>query len=251
MVYFVGAGPGAIDLLTVRGERLLKKANVIIYAGSLVNPALLNLRQSDCLCYNSAEMTLEEVIAVMVKAEEDNQLTVRLHTGDPSLYGAVQEQMAYLDQLQIAYEVVPGVSSFCAAAAALKREYTLPDVAQSVIITRMKGRTDMPPRENIISFAAHQTTMVIFLSVAMIEQLSDELIKGGYASDTPAAVVYKATWPDEQIVVGTIVELPQMVSARQISKTALILVVKFLKDDYSRSKLYDPAFAHGFREAKE
>ena len=251
MVYFVGAGPGAIDLLTVRGERLLKKANVIIYAGSLVNPALLNLRQSDCLCYNSAEMTLEEVIAVMVKAEEDNQLTVRLHTGDPSLYGAVQEQMAYLDQLQIAYEVVPGVSSFCAAAAALKREYTLPDVAQSVIITRMKGRTDMPPRENIISFAAHQTTMVIFLSVAMIEQLSDELIKGGYASDTPAAVVYKATWPDEQIVVGTIVELPQMVSARQISKTALILVGRFLKDDYSRSKLYDPAFAHGFREAKE
>lgn len=251
MVYFVGAGPGAVDLITVRGERLLKDADIIIYAGSLVNPALLSLAKQNCRCYNSAEMTLEEVVAVMIEGEKKNQLVVRLHTGDPSIYGAIKEQMDQLEKRHIAYEVVPGVSSFCGAAAALKREYTLPNVSQSVIITRIKGRTSVPEKEEIALLAAHQASMVIFLSAGMLSEVAQRLMAGGYSADTPAALVYKATWPDEQILQSTIAELPLMAAERQITKTALILVGNFLKDDYTRSKLYDPTFAHGFRGIRQ
>ena len=199
MVTFVGAGSGAPDLITVRGAKLLSQADVIIYAGSLVNPALLDYKKEGCAVYNSAEMTLEEVFAVMKAAEDEGKMTVRLHTGDPCLYGAIKEQMELLDEAGISYEVVPGVSSFCGAAAAVKAEYTLPQVSQTVIITRMEGRTPVPEREKIRSLAAHQSTMVIFLSTGLLEGLSRELIAGGYAPDTPAAIVYKATWPEEKV----------------------------------------------------
>lgn len=249
MVYFIGAGPGAVDLITVRGMHLLQKAYVIIYAGSLVNPALLDYAGSECKIYDSAKMTLEEVIAVI--KENSNKLVVRLHTGDPSIYGAIREQMDELDKLGISYEVVPGVSSFCAAAAALQAEYTLPGVSQSVIITRTSGRTPVPPKEEIELFAAHHATMAIFLSTGMLEKLTKQLIKGGYNENTPAAIVYKASWPDEKVFVTTVSMLNETAQQNQITKTALILVGDFLGDRYERSKLYDPTFTHEFREASK
>ncbi len=195
MVHFVGAGSGAPDLITVRGKKLLEEADVIIYAGSLVNPQLLDYKKEGCAVYDSAKMTLEEVIDEMVKAEEAGKMTVRLHTGDPCLYGAIREQMDILDEKHIAYDVCPGVSSFSGAASALNLEYTLPNVSQSVIITRMAGRTPVPEREEIASFAAHHATMVIFLSTGMLEQLSQRLMEGGYEKDTPAAIVYRPPGP--------------------------------------------------------
>lgn len=251
MVYFVGAGPGATDLITVKGQKLLQEADVIIYAGSLVNDEHLALAKEDCKCYNSAAMTLEEVIKVVEEAEEKSCMTVRLHTGDPSIYGAIREQMDLLDQGGISYEVVPGVSSFCGAAAALKAEYTLPDVSQTVIITRMAGRTPVPEKEEIALLASHQATMAIFLSTGLVKPLRERLLTGGYRKDTPAAIVYKATWPEEKVFYGTVDTLPQIAEEHKITKTALILVGDFLGDAYERSKLYDPAFAHEFREARE
>ena len=209
MIYFVGAGSGAPDLITVRGARLLSEADVIVYAGSLVNPALLDYKKDGCEVYNSAKMTLEEVIAVMAPAAKAGKTVVRLHTGDPCVYGAHREQMDELDRLGLAYEVCPGVSSFCGAAAALKAEYTLPNVSQSVILTRMEGRTPVPEKEQIESFAAHGATMVIFLSAGQLARLSERLIAGGYAPDTPAAIVYKATWPDEKVVRTTVADLAE------------------------------------------
>ena len=219
MIYFVGAGSGAPDLITVRGARLLSEADVIVYAGSLVNPALLDYKKDGCEVYNSAKMTLEEVIAVMAPAAKAGKTVVRLHTGDPCVYGAHREQMDKLDRLGLAYEVCPGVSSFCGAAAALKAEYTLPNVSQSVILTRMEGRTP------------------------------ERLIAGGYAPDTPAAIVYKATWPDEKVVRTTVGELAAAGAREGITKTALITVGGFLGTEYERSKLYDPTFTTEFREA--
>lgn len=248
MITFVGAGSGAADLITVRGQKLLQQADVIIYAGSLVNPALLQEAKESCRIYNSASMTLEEVMEVMIQAEKEKLMVVRLHTGDPCLYGAIREQMDLLDAQDISYEVVPGVSSFCGAAAALKAEYTLPGVSQSVVITRMAGRTPVPEKEEIASFAAHGATMVIFLSTGMLEQLSQRLMEGGYAPDTPAAIVYKATWPDEKVVRGTVAELAQMAIRENIIKTALIVVGHVLEGPYERSKLYDPSFSHEFRQ---
>ena len=204
MIHFVGAGPGAVDLITVRGQRYLKEADVIIYAGSLVNKGLLEYAKEGCEVYNSAYMTLEEVIEVMMKSEKEDKMTVRLHTGDTCLYGAIREQMDILDEKGIDYDSCPGVSSFCGAAAALNLEYTLPEVSQSVIITRTEGRTPVPEREKIMSFAAHGATMVLFLSTGLLEKLVKELLAGGYASDTPAAIVYKATWPEEEAYVCTI-----------------------------------------------
>lgn len=250
MIHFVGAGCGAPDLITVRGMRLLGQADVIIYAGSLVNPSLLQYAKSGCEIHNSAKMTLDEVIAEMQRAESAQKMTVRLHTGDPSIFGAIREQMDRLDALGIAYEVCPGVSSFCGAAAALKAEYTLPDVSQTVILTRMAGRTAVPEREQIRSLAAHHATMVIFLSAGMTEQLSAELIAGGYEPATPAAIVYKASWDDEKICRCTVATLAETAQKNGIQKTALIAVGGFLGDDYALSKLYDPAFETGFREAK-
>lgn len=249
MVHIVGAGPGAPDLITVRGKELLEKADVIIYAGSLVNPALLDYKKPDCAVYDSAKMTLEEVIEVVVQAESDGKMTVRLHTGDPCIYGAIREQMDELDHRGISYEICPGVSSFCGAASAMKMEYTLPEVTQSVIITRMAGRTPVPERESIASFAAHGATMVIFLSTGMLKELSKELIRGGYSPDTPAAICYKATWPEEKTVVCTVSTLDECAQKEQIRKTALILVGDAVsQSNYSRSLLYDPSFTTEFRK---
>lgn len=250
MVNFVGAGCGAPDLITVRGKNLLENADVIIYAGSLVNPELLRYAKRGCEIYNSAYMTLDEVISVMEKAESEGKMTVRLHTGDPCLYGAVREQMDRLDKIGIAYEICPGVSSFCGAAAALKAEYTLPDVSQTVIITRMAGRTAVPERESISSLAAHGATMVIFLSANMLSELSRELISGGYDTDTPAAIVYKASWEDEKICRCRVEDLAETAGKNRIKKTALICVGGFLGDDYSLSKLYDANFETEYRKIK-
>jgi precorrin-4/cobalt-precorrin-4 C11-methyltransferase len=248
MVYFVGAGSGAPDLITVRGAERLKRADIIIYAGSLVNPALLAYAKAGCEIYNSAEMTLEQVLEVIKKAEAAGRSTVRLHTGDPCLYGAVREQMDALDTLGIPYESVPGVSSFCGAAAALNAEYTLPNVSQSVVITRMAGRTPVPDRESIRSFAAHGCTMVIFLSSGLTESLQQELLDGGYTPDTPAAIVYKATWLDERVFRCTVGTIHQTMTDNKITNTALILVGGFLGSEYDRSRLYDPTFTTAFRE---
>ncbi|MCI8300974.1 MAG: precorrin-4 C(11)-methyltransferase [Lachnospiraceae bacterium] len=251
MIYFVGAGSGAPDLITLRGQKLLRQADVIIYAGSLVNPRLLEEKKPDCRVYNSAEMTLEEIAAVMKKSEREGKMTVRLHTGDPCLYGAVREQMDILEQEGIAYESCPGVSSFCGAASALNLEYTLPDVSQSVIITRMAGRTPVPEREEIAALAAHQATMVVFLSAGMLEGLKERLLAGGYQKDTPAAIVYKATWEEEEAYVCTVDDLPQTAKAHGITKTALILVGDVLTHSkYRRSDLYNPEFETEFRRRK-
>ena len=248
MVYFVGAGSGAADLITVRGARLLGEADVVIYAGSLVNPALLQYTREGCEIHNSAEMTLEQVLAVVKAAEAAGKTTVRLHTGDSSIYGAVREQFDQLEALGIAYDVCPGVSSFCGAAAALKAEYTLPDVSQTVIITRAAGRTPVPERESIRSLAAHQATMVLFLSTALAGKLQGDLLAGGYAPETPAAVVYKATWPEEKVYRCTVETLAQTVEGNGLTKTALIIVGGCLGTEYLRSKLYDPGFTTEFRK---
>lgn len=247
MIHFVGAGPGSPDLITVRGLELLCVADLVIYAGSLVNPALLTNCKPGCTIMDSSEMTLDEVILAMRQSAGD---VVRLHTGDPSIYGAIREQMDALRADDIAFDVVPGVSSFCAAAAALSAEYTLPGVTQTVIISRMAGRTFVPEKESIRSLAAHGATMVLFLSAGMLEQLTDELMAGGYPDDTPAAVVYKASWPEQLIVRSTVKNIAALARKHGISKTALMLVGHFLGDEYELSKLYDAQFSHGYREAK-
>ncbi len=251
MVHFVGAGSGAKDLITVRGKEILENADVIIYAGSLVNPELLDYAKSGCEIFNSAKMTLDEVILVMEQAHRAGKTTARLHTGDPSLYGAVREQMDRLAELGIEFDVCPGVSSFCGAAASLKAEYTLPGVSQTLIITRMAGKTDVPARESIECLASHNASMAIFLSAGMTEELSRRLIDGGYSPETPAAIVYKATFPDEKIVRCTVAELPAAARQNGIFKTAMIVVGNFLGSDYKLSKLYDEGFETEFRKAKK
>lgn len=257
MVYFVGAGTGAADLITVRGMRLLNQADVIIYAGSLVNPELLNYAKEDCEVYNSAKMTLGEVIEVMrqktdkFKNMHKNEIIiVRLHTGDPSVYGAVREQMDELDRLGIPYESCPGVSACFGAAASLNLEYTLPGISQSLIITRMEGRTKVPEKESIESLAAHQASMAIYLSSGMLGKLSQKLIAGGYKETTPAAIVYKATWQDEEVHLCTVETLYETAEKHGITKTALILVGDvLLHQNYEKSRLYAADFSTGFRKA--
>ncbi len=249
MVHFVGAGSGAVDLITVRGARLLAECDVVIYAGSLVNPEVLRYCREDCEIFDSAKMTLEEVVAVIRRAEREGKTTVRLHTGDSSIYGAVHEQFEQLDQLGIDYDVCPGVSAFCGAAAALRAEYTLPEVSQTVIITRAAGRTPVPEGQSIRALAAHQATMVLFLSTSLTEQLQADLLAGGYAPDTHAAVVYKATWPDEKIFRCTVGTLHETVRENHLTKTSLIIVGNCLGDKVIRSLLYDPGFTTEFREA--
>ncbi len=252
MVFFVGAGTGAVDLITVRGMRLLQQADVIIYAGSLVNPELLKYAKDECEIYNSAKITLDEVIDIMQKAELQNKKTVRLHTGEPSIYGAVREQMDELDKLGITYESCPGVSACFGAAASLNLEYTLPEVSQSLIITRMEGKTKVPAKESIESFAVHQASMAIYLSTGMVGELSKKLIEGGYRKDTPAAIVYKATWPEEESYVCTIESLEKTATEHSITKTALILVGDVIAHrGYEKSRLYAPDFSTEFRQAKE
>lgn len=252
MVFFVGAGTGAVDLITVRGMRLLEQADVIIYAGSLVNPELLQYAKKECEIHNSAKLTLEEVLEVMEKAETEGKITVRLHTGDPSIYGAVREQMDELDRLGISYESCPGVSACFGAAAALNIEYTLPDISQSLIITRMEGRTKVPAKESIESFAAHQTSMAIYLSTGMLKELSERLVAGGYSKETPAALVYKATWPEEEAYICTVETLCDTAKEYGITKTALVLVGEVIThENYKKSRLYAADFSTEFRQAKE
>ena len=248
MVHFVGAGSGAPDLITLRGARLLGEADVVIYAGSLVNPELLTLTKPGCELHDSAKLTLEEVIALVEAAERMGKTTVRLHTGDPSIYGAVREQFDELAKRGIAFDVCPGVSSFCGAAAALRTEYTLPDVSQTVIITRAAGRTPVPERESIRSLAAHGATMVLFLSTALTETLQGELLAGGYAAETPAAIVYKATWPEEKIFRCTVGTLHETAEENRLRKTALIVVGGCLGEEYLRSLLYHPDFTTEYRK---
>ncbi len=248
MIHFVGAGPGAADLITLRGKSLLENADVIIYAGSLVNPELLNCAKRGCIVHNSAEMTLSEILDAMRTAASQGKSVVRLHTGDPSLYGAVREQMDGLAEQGIPYEVCPGVSSFCAAAASLRTEYTLPGVSQTVILSRAAGRTAVPERETIRALAAHRATMVLFLSAGLLETVSADLIAGGYTPETPAAIVYKASWPEEKVTRCTVGTL--FAEAAGITKTALICVGDFLGDAYELSRLYDAGFSTGFREAR-
>lgn len=248
-VFIVGAGPGDPELITVKGQKLLSEADVIIYAGSLVNPALLDYAKSGCEIHNSASMTLPQVINVIEDSVKQGKMVVRLHTGDPSIYGAIQEQMDALDKLGIEYKVVPGVSSFLATAAALKQEYTLPGISQTVIITRNEGRTPVPDREKLRSLAAHQATMCIFLSITMLEDVVKELIAGGYKPETPIAIVQRASWPEEKIVRATLATICEEIADKGIDRTAMIVVSNCLAADYEFSRLYAPEFSHMFRQA--
>lgn len=247
MVYFVGAGAGDPELLTIKGKRLIDSADVVIYAGSLVNPAVLSDVKPGCKIYDSAGMHLEEVLAVMQETEAQNKTTVRVHTGDASIYGAIREQLDALDRMGISHEVVPGVSSFLAAAAAMQKEYTLPNVSQTIILTRMGGRTLVPERESIEELAKHRATMILFLSVGRIEELVKRLCTS-YPKVTPVAVVYKASWPEQKIIIGTLENIVKKVKEAGITKTALVTVGDFLGDAYELSKLYDKTFTHEFRQ---
>lgn len=250
-VHIVGAGPGDPELITRRGYRLVSEADVVIYAGSLVNPEILKACKKNCEIHNSATMNLDEVLEVMKKSKEAGKTVVRLHTGDPAIYGAIQEQMDNLDKLGITYDVTPGVSSFLATAAALKQEYTLPNVSQTVIITRLEGRTPMPPKEKLAMLATHQATMCIFLSVQMLDRVVEELQEGGYAKDTPVAIVVKASWPDQKILRGTLENIADIVAKEGVLRQAMIVVGRVLDSDYELSKLYDKEFSHMYRTAKE
>ena len=251
MIYFIGAGPGAPDLITVRGAELLHRAGMIVYTGSLVNPALLDGAPEGCEVHDSASMTLDEVMGCLLDGHRRGLVTVRLHTGDPSLYGAIREQMDKLRAAGVPFEVVPGVSSFCAAAAAIQAEYTLPGVSQTLIISRMEGRTSVPERESLRSLAAHRASMVLFLSAGMLEGLCAELTAGGYPPETPAALVYRASWPDERVLQGTLADLPALAREAGVTRTALVLAGDFLGNEYELSKLYDAGFSHGYRKGRE
>ena len=251
MVHFVGAGSGAVDLITIRGSRLLADADVVIYTGSLINPELLEYCKKECKIYNSAKMTLDEVIAVMKETESLGGMTVRLHTGEPSIYGAVREQMDQLDELNISYESCPGISACFGAASTLNLEYTLPEVSQSLIITRMEGKTKVPEKERIEAFASHHASMAIYLSSGMLGELSRSLINGGYEANTPAALVYKATWPEEEAYVCDVASLEETGYAHNITKTALVLVGDVIEHrSYGKSRLYAPDFETEFRKKK-
>lgn len=249
MVHIVGAGPGDPDLITVKGAKYLREADVVIYAGSLVNPALLDICREDAQIHNSASMTLDDVVKVIVQAEQEGKMTVRLHTGDPSVYGAIQEQMDAFDKQGISYDITPGVSSCFAAAAALKQEYTLPGISQTVIITRNEGRTPVPEAEKLRSLAQHQSTMCIYLSISMLDKVVAELMAGGYPAETPIAIVQKASWPDEKIVRGTLETIVADIAGKEIDRTAMIVVSRCLGADYELSRLYAPEFSHMFRKA--
>lgn len=250
MIRFVGAGPGDVDLITIKGRKALEQGDIIIYAGSLVSKEHLNFCREDAEIYDSASMTLEEVIDVMKDGVQEDKEVVRLHTGDPTIYGAIREQIDELDKLDIEYEVIPGVSSFTAACASIKREFTLPDVSQTVILTRIEGRTPVPKEEDLEGLARHRASMAIFLSVQEIDRVIDKLAKGYGSYDVPVAVVYKASWEDEDIVMGTLGDIGEKIKEKNINKMAQILVGNFIQGDYERSKLYDPSFTHKFRRGR-
>ncbi|MDF2613092.1 MAG: cbiF [Clostridia bacterium] len=246
-IHFVGAGPGDKELITLKGYKHLSEADIVIYAGSLVNPELLEYCKEGCEIHDSAFMDLDQIINVMERGIKENKKVVRLQTGDFSIYGSIREQVEELHKLEIGYDCTPGVSSFLGAASALGVEYTVPEVSQSVVITRAEGRTPVPPKESLQSFAQHQTSMVIFLSVQMIGEVVAQLIEGGYPEDTDIAVVYKATWKDEKIIKGKLNDIESKVKENGINKTALIMVGKFLGSEYNNSKLYDKDFTHEYR----
>jgi precorrin-4/cobalt-precorrin-4 C11-methyltransferase len=251
MIYLIGAGPGDPGLITVKAANILAHTPIAIYAGSLVNPDILDYLPKEAEIYNSATMTLEEVIAVFQRAHEKGLDVARIHTGDPSIYGAIQEQMDALALKNIDFEVIPGVSSFLAAAAALKQEYTLPDVSQTVIITRLEGRTPVPEKEKLVKLASHEATMCIFLSVHMLDNVVKELVDGGYTYETPVAIVQKASWPDQKIFRATLGTIAQIARENSIDRTAMIVVGKVLDTEYALSRLYAPEFGHMFRQAQE
>ena len=251
MVHFIGAGPGDPELITIKGKRLIDQADVIIFAGSLVNPAVLDGRKKDAVVYDSAYMNLDEVMDVVIPAVKAGKKVVRVHTGDPSIYGAIREQMVRLDAEGIEYDVIPGVSSFCASAAAVKKEFTLPSVSQTVIITRMEGRTPVPPKEKLKDLAAHHASMCIFLSVGFMDELTKTLMAAGYEPDCPMAVVYKASWPEQKILYGTVETMAKLVEENKIEKTAMTMVGGFLGDEFELSKLYDSHFTTGYRKGTD
>lgn len=246
-VYFIGAGPGDPELLTVKAQKIIQKAPVVIYAGSLVNPQVLEGHRPDAEIYDSAGMCLDQIFRIILRASLENKDVARVHTGDPSIYGAIGEQIDWLKKQGIDYEVIPGVSSFCAAAAALKTELTAPDISQTIILTRMGDRTPVPEKEDLAKLASHQATLVIFLSVHKIEELVSKLLDGGYPPQTPAAVVVRASWHDERKITATIGDLTQKVKEAGIRKTALIIVGQALEPGDARSLLYAENFSHEYR----
>lgn len=249
MVYFIGAGPGDHELITVKGKRIIENADIIIYAGSLINPKILNYAKKNPTIYDSAKMTLEEVIDVIKNNDDSNLIIARIHSGDPSIYGAIREQIDILEKLNIKYEVIPGVSSFTAAASRINKEFTLPGVTQTIICTRLEGRTPVPEKESLESLAMHKSSMVIFLSIHLIDDVVKKLLVH-YDKNTPVAVIKKATWEDEKIILGKLNDISDKVKKEKITKTAIILVGDFLGNDYEKSKLYDKNFSHGYRESK-
>lgn len=251
MISFVGAGPGDVDLITIKGRKLLERADIVIYAGSLVSKEHLSFCKKGCKFYNSASMTLEEVINIMEDGINKGLNIVRLHTGDPTIYGAIKEQMDILDEKKVSYEVIPGVSSFTAACSAIKKEFTLPEVSQTVILTRIEGRTSVPENEDLEKLASYGASMAIFLSVQQIDNVVEKLKDGYKRENVPIAVVYKATWEDEKIVLGTLENISEKVKEEGIKKTAQILVGDFISGDYERSKLYNPEFTHEYRRASK
>ncbi len=251
MISFVGAGPGDVDLITIKGRRLLEEGDIIIYAGSLVSKDHLNFCKKEAKFYNSASMTLEEVISVMEEGFKNNLKVIRLHTGDPTIYGAIREQMDLLEEKNIPFEVIPGVSSFTAACSSIKREFTLPNVSQTVILTRIEGRTSVPEKEDLEKLASYKASMALFLSINNIGKVVEKLKKGYEREDVPVAVVYKATWEDEKIIMGTLEDIEEKVKEADINKMAQILVGDFIEGDYERSKLYDPSFTHEYRRSSK
>lgn len=251
MVNFVGAGPGDVDLISVKGRRLIEEADMIIYAGSLVSQEHLEFAKKDCEIHNSASMTLEEIIEKTEAGVKEGKKIVRLHSGDPTIYGAIREQMDLLDEKNISYQLVPGISSFTAAGAAIKKEFTLPEVSQTIILTRIEGRTPVPEEEELVSLAKHKASMALFLSVKQIDRVVDKLIEGYGRDDVPVAVVYKASWEDEKIILGTLKDIGEKVKAEGIIRTAQILVGDFIEGEYQRSQLYDPAYSHIYRRASK
>jgi precorrin-4/cobalt-precorrin-4 C11-methyltransferase len=248
-IYFIGAGPGDPELITIKGRKLLDNADIVIYAGSLVNPALLDSIKAEI--HNSASMTLDDTTAIIKKSIKNKKMVVRLHTGDTSFYSAISEQIERLKKLNIEYEVIPGVSSAMAGAAILRQELTIPEISQTVIFTRLEGRTPVPETEKLSELAKHKATMVIFLSVGMIEKVKNELLDG-YPEDTPVVIIEKASWPEQRIVKGTLKDIVEMVKDAGIKKTAIIYVGKSLAASESslgkESKLYNKDFKHGYRK---
>lgn len=248
-IYFIGAGPGNPELITVKGHRLIADADVIIYAGSLVNPEVFAHHKPECEIHNSAEMDLQDIIKVMKKSVKNGLSVARIHTGDPSIYGSIREQIEELNALKIPWEVIPGVSSFTAAASVLGREFTVPEISQTVICTRFEGRTPVPELEKIELLASHQTSMAIFLSVQLIDKLTEKL-RIHYPAATPIAVIEKATWADQRVIEGTLEDISEKVKSAGIKKTAMILVGRFLGNEFYNSKLYDAKFTHEYRTGK-